>query len=175
MPSSALQNELQERIGSIKTVLDNQKTSFNGLATKLEGANTQIIASTASVEASTKRLEPSVSSLNASVETLVSESHDRPVVRRLLDGRLPDAIRLRTRGMPASPDHLPRLQRQAGAAQQRIAAFRQAELDEWLDLEWLDAALGRVGAHGANDVADANMVQLTTIFAEFLLWWRTRF
>lgn len=109
------------------------------------------------------------------VETLVSEGHDRPVVRRLLDGRLPDAIRLRTRGMPASPDHLPRLQRQAGAARKRIAAFRQAELSEWLDLDWLDAALGRVGARGANDVADANMVQLTTIFAEFLLWWRTRF
>jgi asparagine synthase (glutamine-hydrolysing) len=109
------------------------------------------------------------------VETLVSEGHDRPVVRRLLDDRLPDAIRLRTRGMPASPDHLPRLQRQAGAARQRIAAFRQAGLDEWLDLAWLDTALGRIGAQGANDVGDANMVQLTTILAEFLLWWRTRF
>lgn len=109
------------------------------------------------------------------VETLVSEGHDRPVVRRLLDGRLPDAIRLRTRGMPASPDHLPRLQRQAAAARQRIAAFRQAELDEWLDLDWLDTALGRVGAHGAEDVGDANTVQLTAILAEFLLWWRTRF
>lgn len=109
------------------------------------------------------------------VETLVSEGHDRPVVRRLLDGRLPDAIRLRTRGMPASPDHLPRLQRQAEAAKQRIAPFRQAELDEWIDLEWLDTALGRIAARGSNDVSDANRVQLTAIFAEFLLWWRTRF
>jgi asparagine synthase (glutamine-hydrolysing) len=109
------------------------------------------------------------------VETLVSESHDRPVVRHLLDGRLPDAIRLRTRGMPASPDHLPRIRRQAAAARPRIAAFRQAELGEWVDLDWLDGALGRVAAHGPAGVADANAVQLTAIFAEFLLWWRTRF
>jgi asparagine synthase (glutamine-hydrolysing) len=92
----------------------------------------------------------------------------------LLDGRLPDAIRLRTRGMPASPDHIPRLQRHAEAARLRIADFRRAELDDWLDLDWLDQALGRVAVRGPRDVYEANQVQLTAITAEFLLWWRAR-
>ena len=95
-------------------------------------------------------------------------------MRSLLEGRLPDTIRLRTEGMPASPDHLPRLQRQAEAARLRIAEFRRAELDEWLDLDWLDAGLAQVAARGARDVAEANQVQLTAICAEFMLWWRTR-
>ena len=65
--------------------------------------------------------------------------------------------------------------RQAGNARLRIAEFRRAELHEWLDLDWLDAALARVSARGPSDVGEANQVQLTAIFAEFLLWWRTRF
>jgi asparagine synthase (glutamine-hydrolysing) len=107
------------------------------------------------------------------LKTLLGEGHDRPVVRTLLKGRLPDAIRLRTRGMPASPDHLPRLQRQAEVARLRIAEFRRAELAEWLDLDWLDASLAQVAARGASDVSEANQVQLTAICAEFLLWLRT--
>lgn len=99
---------------------------------------------------------------------------DRAPARHILDGHLPDSIRLRRSGMPASPEHVPRLQRQAHQARARIAAFRRADVGEWLDLDWLDQALERVAARGPDHVGDANEVQLTAINAEILTWWRTR-
>jgi asparagine synthase (glutamine-hydrolysing) len=98
----------------------------------------------------------------------------RAPARQLMKGRLPDAVRLRTRGGPASPDHLQRMQRQALSARERIAHFRKAEIDEWLDLDWLGEALGRISQRGPRDHADSNEVQLTSIIAEFLTWWRER-
>lgn len=109
------------------------------------------------------------------VAMLLEGGHDRPVVRSMLEGHIPDAIRLRRQGMPAEPDRFYRMQRQANAARLRITEFRRADIDEWIDLNWLDAALLRVATHGAADNNDTNEVQLTAIAAEFLLWWRTRF
>ena len=106
---------------------------------------------------------------------MLREHSDRGLARKMLTGRLHDTIRLRRTGMPASPDHLARLQRQAPGARARIAAFRRAEVDDWLDLDWLDAALANVAVRGVSAAADANLVQLTAITAEFLTWWRTRF
>ena len=106
------------------------------------------------------------------MQMLVKGGADRGIGRAMLSGHLPDAIRLRRRGMPASPDHLSRLQRQAGAARLRIPHFRKAEVDDWLDLDWLDTTLRSVAARGAVDVDQANEVQLTAMAAEFLLWWR---
>lgn len=109
------------------------------------------------------------------VAMLLKGGDDRPVVRTMLDGHIPDPIRLRRHGMPAEPDRYQRMQRQANAARTRITAFRKADIDEWIDLEWLDAALLRIAAHGAINNDDTNEVQLTSIAAEFLWWWRTRF
>lgn len=109
------------------------------------------------------------------VAMLLEGGHDRPVVRSMLEGHIPDAIRLRRQGMPAEPDRFYRMQRQASAARLRIADFRRADIDEWIDLDWLDAALLRVATHGAVNNNDTNEVQLTAIAAEFLLWWGTRF
>lgn len=102
---------------------------------------------------------------------LVHEGLDRAPARHMLAGHLPDTIRLRKGGLPASPDHLVRLQRQAPLGRARIAAFRRAGVDEWLDLDWLDQSLARFEAHGPTGYADANEVQLTAITAEFLTWW----
>ena len=66
-----------------------------------------------------------------------------------------------------------RLQRQAPAARARIPAFRRAGLDAWFDLNWLDTALGEIAERGPRDVDEANEVQMTTINAEYLTWWRT--
>lgn len=107
-----------------------------------------------------------------SMQMLSKNGADRGIGRSMMKGNLPDAIRLRSRGMPASPDHLPRLQRQANAARQRISLFRKAEVDDWIDLDWLDLALESVAARGAMNVEEANEVQLTAIAAEFMLWWR---
>lgn len=108
------------------------------------------------------------------VDMILSEGTDRPIVRKMLANRLPDTIRLRRRGMPASPDHHIRLQRQAAAAQQRIPAFRKADVDEWVDLDWLHDELGSVGTHGIQNIDQANEVQLTAMFAEYLTWWRAQ-
>ena len=104
---------------------------------------------------------------------LMRGSFDRAPVRHILKGRLPDSIRLRRGGIGASPDHMARLQRQAPAARARIPAFRRAGLDAWFDLNWLDTALGEIAERGPRDVDEANEVQMTTINAEYLTWWRT--
>ena len=106
------------------------------------------------------------------MQMLTENGADRGVGRAMMAGHLPDAIRLRNRGMPASPDHYARLQRQAAVARLRIPHFRKADIDDWLDLEWLDGALQSVATRGPVNVEEANEVQLTAIAAEFLLWWR---
>ena len=105
------------------------------------------------------------------VATLLAGGPDRSVARRMMAGHLPDSIRLRPHGMPASPDHNRRLQQQALAARERVALFRKAGIDDWLDLDWLDEALGGMAVTGPRDVVHGNEVQLTAIVAEFLLWW----
>lgn len=101
------------------------------------------------------------------------DGFERAPARQILKGRLPDLIRLRRSGMPASPDHLVRLQQQAPAARARIPAHRAAGLDEWLDLHWLDTALAHIADRGALSIVEANEVQMTAINAEYLTWWRT--
>ena len=95
---------------------------------------------------------------------------DRGMARRILAGQLPDAIVSRTRGRPADPDHYARLQRQAPAARKRIPGYRQAGLDAWLDLDWLELELGRIANQGVDGVDHANRTQLTAMAAEYLLW-----
>jgi asparagine synthase (glutamine-hydrolysing) len=104
----------------------------------------------------------------------VHDGLDRAPVRHMLAGQLPDTIRLRRSGRPASPDHMARLQRQASAARGRIAVFRKAEVQEWIDLDWLDQALAKVAERGPTNFAESYEVQLTAITAEFLTWWRAR-
>ncbi|MFZ1564555.1 asparagine synthase-related protein [Sphingorhabdus sp.] len=106
------------------------------------------------------------------LQMLVEGNADRGIARQMLARRIPDSIRLRRRGMPASPDHMARLQRQAGEARQRIPHFRKAEVGDWLDIDWLDTALANVAARGALSFHEANEVQFTAMTAEFLLWWR---
>ena len=97
---------------------------------------------------------------------------NRGFARRMMAGQLPDAIRLRPKGSAISPDYYQRLHRQAEGERERIALFRKADVDEWIDLDWLDAALARVAANGAADVHDATRVQITAMVAEYILWWR---
>lgn len=108
------------------------------------------------------------------LDVLAATGGDREPAREMLAGRLPDAIRLRRAGRPAYPGHFAALQRHAPAARQRIARFRAAGVDDWLDLDWLDAALVRMAAQGPATVDFANEVQLTAMTAEYLVWWFDR-
>ncbi|WP_447727332.1 asparagine synthase-related protein [Sphingomonas koreensis] len=96
---------------------------------------------------------------------------DRFPVRHMLKGHLPDSIRLRPKGLAFSPDYFDRLKRQAPAARARIAAFRKADIDEWLDLDLLDTSLARIAA-GTESADRILKTQLTAIAAEFITWWR---
>ncbi len=97
---------------------------------------------------------------------------DRGPARAMAKDLLPEAVRLRQRGMAADPGHYVRLQAFAAPARSRIGAFRAAGIDDWLDLGWLDQALARVGERGVDNVDEANRVQLTTLAAEYLTWAR---
>ncbi len=97
---------------------------------------------------------------------------DRSPARHILAGQLPDSIRLRPKGLGFSPDYFQRLQNDAQTARGRIAAFKAADIDDWLDLDWLDSNLQRLAVEGANGVSDAFQVQITAMAAEYLLWWR---
>lgn len=95
---------------------------------------------------------------------------DRGPARSIGKGLLPETVLARQRGMPADPGHHARLQAYAAPARTRIAAFRAAGVNDWLDLDWLDQALVRVAERGVTGVDDANRVQLTALAAEYLTW-----
>lgn len=96
---------------------------------------------------------------------------DRAVARALLARHLPDSIRLRPKGSAFSPDFDHRLHRQADEERLRLPMLRKAGVGEWIDLDWLDAALQRVAASGPGAVVDPMQVQTTALAAEFLYWW----
>ncbi|BGE84885.1 hypothetical protein Ms3S1_13210 [Methylosinus sp. 3S-1] len=95
----------------------------------------------------------------------------RAPARALLDGRLPDSIRLRRSGLAFCPDFYPRLAAEAPEARTRLLAFRRAGIGEWLDLDWLDQRLARLDAEPRPPVAEAFRIQITANVAEFLLAW----
>lgn len=96
----------------------------------------------------------------------------RAPVRMMLKDRLPESIRLQPKGSAISPDYFLRLRSHALPQAARIEELRRADVDEWIDLDWLDANLRRVHERGTAGVEDALEVQLTAIYAEMLYWWR---
>jgi asparagine synthase (glutamine-hydrolysing) len=101
---------------------------------------------------------------------LQASDPDRGAARRMALGILPQAVLQRRSGMPADPGHYDRLKRFAPIARARIGLYREAQIDDWLDLDWLERELARVAIHGAKDVIDANSVQLTALAAEYIRW-----
>lgn len=103
---------------------------------------------------------------------LVQEGLNRAPARAMMQGMLPESIRLRRSVGPFSPDYMQRLRDHAEGALQRIALFRRAEADDWLDIDWLEQSLRRISSAGPASVAEAFEIQLTAMAAEFLVWWR---
>jgi asparagine synthase (glutamine-hydrolysing) len=103
---------------------------------------------------------------------LVHEELDRAPARLMLKGRVPEHIRLQKKGLPFSPDYGVRIRSMAPEARNRIALFRRADIDDLLDLDWLEAGLARMATTGPSSLEDTLQVQLTAVAAEFLLWWR---
>lgn len=103
---------------------------------------------------------------------LYPQPGERTAARHLLIGKLPDAIRLRGKGPGFAPDYLDRLRSEAEAARDRIALFRRAGAEEWLDLDALDSGLVRAAQGSAGSYDDATRTQLTALAGEFIAWWR---
>lgn len=97
---------------------------------------------------------------------------DRTPARTLLTGKLPDVVRLRGKGPGFAPDYLDRLRDDAPAARTRIALFRRAGADDWLDLDALDRGLARAASGTTASYGEATRTQLTALAAEFIAWWR---
>lgn len=93
--------------------------------------------------------------------------------RTLLAGKVPEHIRLRRDLVPFSPDYADRLRRDAPRARDRLAGYAAADVGEWLDLAWLDAALAKVAGGGDRSV-DVSQVQVTALAAAFLADWTAR-
>ena len=102
--------------------------------------------------------------------------YPKPGVRtpalRLLADKLPDTIRLRAKGPGFAPDYSDRLRTEGEAARARIAVFRRAEAQEWIDLEALDRGLDRAARGTTASHGEATRVQLTAMAGEFIAWWR---
>ena len=98
----------------------------------------------------------------------------RAMAVALLQGRVPDAVRLRPRGMPFSPDYEQRMRQQAPEARQRIPLYEEAGVGKWIDLPWLAGALDRLAAGADSYDSAQTQAQPSSLAAEFLLWCRQR-
>lgn len=96
----------------------------------------------------------------------------RAIGRAILRDRLPDRIVSRTTKMPFSPTYPLLLATHAEIARERLAAQRAAGADEWLDLDWLDRALGDLALGRAAPTTRLFRIQATAMAAEFFRWWR---
>ena len=102
---------------------------------------------------------------------LVQDGHNRAVARAMMQGHLPEEIRLRRTTGAFSPDYMDRIRTQAPAVLERFGLFRKAEAGDWVDLNWLEEALQRIAANGTRSIPEAFEVQMTAMAAEFLVWW----
>lgn len=105
------------------------------------------------------------------LEFLTTPDTTRRLGRVVLEGRVPDAVRLTPTKLPFSPDYVSRLRSHSAAAVDRIQTFRAIGADDWLDLDWLHGALLRIGRGEALSPKDQLQAQATSIAAEFLVWW----
>lgn len=137
---------------------------------ELQGTNTTIPGLWCALPFRDKRLLELVATMPDAFH--VSRAQNRRLGRAILEGRIPDAVRSRRAGMPFSPDYEARLRSHSAAAMDRIEDFRAAGADEWIDLEWLRGALGRIGKREANSPRERLQAQLTAMTGEFLVWWR---
>ena len=95
----------------------------------------------------------------------------RSLARAMLKGRVPDSVRLRSRGRPFSPDYTLRFKTQATEVAERTPIFRASGVGRWVDLDWLDQVVSSVARSNRNpEYGTLYTIQGTALLAEFLLW-----
>ena len=98
---------------------------------------------------------------------------DRVIARRLIAGRLPDAIVRRKKSGMFSPDFSRRLQCQTGQVLDLLPSWRRGDANGWLDLDWLELQLKELRAGGKTNLRQLYRIQTTTIGAAYFAWMRS--
>jgi len=94
----------------------------------------------------------------------------RAPARILLQGRLPDQIRLRRDGKPFSPDFMHRIRTHALPTIEHIESFRAAGAGDWIDLEWLENRLKTISDQAHITTQEAAELQSTAVAAAYFKW-----
>ena len=96
----------------------------------------------------------------------------RAYARGMLQGHVPNELRLRTTKGAFSPDYIQRLQKAAPETRPIMRQYSKGAAAQWLDFHWLDQALLRL-SHAPQSLLyqDLILIQSTCQAAAFFDWW----
>lgn len=101
------------------------------------------------------------------------QGHDRALARALLRGHLPDHIVQQKKGLAFSVDYDQRFRDELPQILPRAEAWRQAGVDDWIDIDWIETEVSRLMAMEAIPVHAKFPLQLAALAAEYFLQVRT--
>ena len=95
---------------------------------------------------------------------------DRALARALLRGHVPDHVASQVKGGGFSVDYDLRFRDEVSQVPERFAEWRQAGVDKWLELDWLEREIARVSRLKDVPVDEKFRVQLSVLAAEYFLY-----
>jgi asparagine synthase (glutamine-hydrolysing) len=94
---------------------------------------------------------------------------DRALARALLRGHVPDAVTCQTKGLAFSVDYPDRFRRELPQVLERMPAWREARVDEWLDLDWIAREVSALTNQASIPTAAQFRLLMAVLAAEALL------
>ena len=101
---------------------------------------------------------------------IARNGEDRALARALLKGHVPDHVASQAKGLGFSVDYDIRFRDEVSHVSKRIARWRQAGVDQWLDLGWVEREVARVSGLEGVPVDKKFRVQLSVLAAEYFLY-----
>ena len=95
---------------------------------------------------------------------------DRALARALLKGHVPDHVVSQAKGRGFSVDYDLRFKDEVSQVSERFTKWRQAGVDRWLDLDWLERAVARAGGLEVVPADEEFRLQLSVLAAEYFLY-----
>ena len=179
MPSTSALAQLVSAVGTAPKALASEPIHWPGTAMGIpRGAEKQGRIATAAPGLPLRSIlafrDPELVAFVASLPGRFTHATGLPrsLARAMIADNMPAEIVRRTSKAPFAPDYYERLAAQSAEARLRIPTHRKNGADEWLDLDWLDANLARIGTRKVPPPT-AFRIQETAAAAEFISWWRT--
>lgn len=97
---------------------------------------------------------------------------DRCFARELLRGHVPDFVADQPKGLGISVDYVDRFQRELPELVARIPAWRDARVDEWIDLDWIAREARALTGRPDTPFGAQLRVQAAALAAERIAWLR---